>query len=164
MEAIAAKTPMTYSKVGIALTESFEGVRLTAYRDQGGVWTIGYGHTGADVKAGMTCTQGQAEAWLLEDLLWAVDAVNRTVTEPVTQGEFDAMVDLCFNIGCGNFAHSSVVSALAAGNAASAASALLLWDKVHAIVNAGLLRRREAEEVEFNAPSTSDATGHSAQG
>ena len=54
---------MTYSKMGERLTEGFEGCRLTAYQDSGGVWTIGYGHT-AGVYAGKTCTEAQAEAWL----------------------------------------------------------------------------------------------------
>jgi len=46
----------------------FEGLRLTAYQDSGGVWTIGFGHT-KGVTAGMTCTEDQATAWLYLDAL-----------------------------------------------------------------------------------------------
>jgi lysozyme len=63
---------MTYSKNGLALTESFEGLRLTAYQDVRAVWTIGYGHTGTDARPGMTITQVQAEQLLLEDVAHAV--------------------------------------------------------------------------------------------
>ena len=57
---------LTYSGRGLALTEQFEGCRLTAYQDQVGVWTIGYGHTGTDVTPGLTITQQQAEAGLFQ--------------------------------------------------------------------------------------------------
>ena len=48
---------LTYSGNGLALTEQFEACRLTAYQDQVGVWTIGYGHTGPDVTPKLTITQ-----------------------------------------------------------------------------------------------------------
>lgn len=49
-----------YSDAGLKLTKNFEGCRLSAYADQGGVWTVGYGHTGPGVHAGLTITQDQA--------------------------------------------------------------------------------------------------------
>ena len=51
----------------IELLKRFEGCKLTSYRDTGGVWTIGFGHTDG-VKANMTITQEQAEEFLREDL------------------------------------------------------------------------------------------------
>ena len=54
----------SYGDAGLALTKNFEGCVLTAYADQGGVWTIGYGHTGPGVHAGLTITQDQADALL----------------------------------------------------------------------------------------------------
>jgi lysozyme len=62
---------LTYSRNGLALTEQYEGCRLTAYQDQVGVWTIAYGHTGADVTPGLTITQTEAEALLAKDVLAA---------------------------------------------------------------------------------------------
>src|SRR5690348_2304409 len=77
-----------YSQAGLRLTEGEEGLRLAAYRDQGGVWTIGYGHT-YGVRAGDRCTRAQAVCWLLGDLQAAERAVNCFVRVPLTQGEFD---------------------------------------------------------------------------
>ncbi len=51
------------SENGLALIKRFEGLRLTAYQDSVGVWTIGYGHT-SGVSEGQTITQTQADAYL----------------------------------------------------------------------------------------------------
>ena len=83
----------SYSKGGLALTELFEGDVLTAYQDQKGVWTIGYGHT-AGVQPGQTITQAQAEAYLLSDVTAAVKFVNEVVEVALTQAQFDALVDV----------------------------------------------------------------------
>ena len=139
---------MQYSKVGLALTERFEGCRLEAYQDQGGVWTIGYGHT-RGVHAGMTCTLQQAMAWLILDTQEAVDAVNRLVVPQLTQHEFDALVDFVFNLGDGAFAHSTMLRLLNSGDIASAAGQFALWDHIGGREVAGLLRRRLAEKAEF---------------
>ena len=142
-------SPMTYSKAGIQLTERFEGCRLQAYPDTGGVWTIGYGHTHG-VYEGMTCTREQAEDWLNEDIQAATDAVNRLVQISLKQSEFDALVDFVFNLGAGVFARSTMLEDLNAGNLAAAAMQFPLWDHDAGRVLAGLLHRRLAEEVEFN--------------
>ena len=134
---------------GQGLTEQFEGCSLVAYLDSTGVPTIGYGHT-AGVTQGMTCTQAQAEAWLTQDIQWAVAVVNNLVTVQLTQGEFDALVDFVFNVGSGNFASSTMLRMLDAGNFAGAADQFARWDLAGGQVVAGLLRRRIAEEGEFN--------------
>jgi lysozyme len=141
---------MIYSKTGVQLTERFEGVRLEAYQDSVGIWTIGYGHT-FEVTEGMTCTQDQATAWLIEDIQTAANDVNRLVKVPLTQGEFDALTDFCYNAGGGNFATSTMLKLLNAGDFAGAASQFDLWDHAGGAVVAGLLRRREAERLEFEA-------------
>jgi len=86
----------TYSDTGFALTRGFEGLRLTAYQDCAGVWTIGYGHTGPGVLPGQTITAVEAETLLHADLAEAVACVNRAVTATITQPQFDALVDFCF--------------------------------------------------------------------
>lgn len=53
---------MKISSIGLALVKSFEGCKLTAYEDQGGVCTVGYGHTGPDVHAGETITGDEARS------------------------------------------------------------------------------------------------------
>ena len=145
--------PMIYSKSGLELTEQFEGCRLTAYRDQGGVLTIGYGHTHG-VQEGDTCTQEQAEAGLASDIAWASLAVNRLVSVPLNQAEYDALTDFVFNVGSGNFSTSTLLAKLNAGDFIGAAAEFDRWDKAGGQVVAGLLRRRQAETDEFLAKVT----------
>jgi lysozyme len=140
---------MKYGKDGLALTESFEGCRLKAYRDIRGILTIGYGHTGADVHPEMSITLEQAQEFLLADVRTAVDAVNRLVNVQLTQDEFDALVDAVYNIGQGNFEHSTLHKLLNAGNYKAAADEFEKWDKAGGQVVAGLLRRRVAEHELF---------------
>jgi lysozyme len=141
---------MTYSKSGLQLTESFEGVRLTAYQDQVGRWTIAYGHT-AGVQPGDTCTQEQAEAWLQGDIAWAERVVNQYVKIQVLQGIFDALVDFVFNLGAGSFQHSTLLQLVNQGNFEAAAQEFAKWDHAGGQVVAGLLRRRQAEAAEFQS-------------
>lgn len=141
---------LRYSKQGAALTEQFEGCRLTAYQDCRGVWTIGYGHTGTGVYRGLTITQQQAEAFLLQDITWAEAMVNSHVSIPLNQNEFDALVDFVFNCGAGDFESSTLLKMINANDLAAAALQFERWDKAGGKVVAGLLRRRLAEEQEFN--------------
>ena len=98
----------------------------------------------------MVWTQEQADAQLLKDIQNAVDHVNRLVTVPLSQGEYDALVDFIFNVGSGNFDRSALLRLLNAGNYQVAAAQFDLWDHAGGKVVAGLLRRREAEKAEFN--------------
>ena len=89
----------------------WEGCVLKAYKCPAGVLTIGYGHTGSDVKEGMTITAAQAVALFNQD----IDKFSTTVEKQLgsalgklTQNQFDALVSLSYNIGPGNFAKSSV--------------------------------------------------------
>ena len=141
---------MTYSEEGLQLTEKFEGLRLTAYKDSVGVPTIGYGHT-RGVAMGMTCTQEQAEQWLQEDVQIAVDAVNRLVTVELTQNQFDALVDFTFNLGVGSLQRSTLLKLLNAGNYSGAAGEFKKWNKAGGQVLAGLTKRRQAERDLFNS-------------
>jgi lysozyme len=143
---------MEDSPDGLKLTESFEGCRLAAYLDSVGVPTIGYGHTHG-VAMGMTCTQEQAEQWLQQDVQVAVQAVNNLVTVPLTQQQFDALVDFTFNLGTGALQHSTLLRLLNSGNYQGAAGEFEKWDKAGGKVLPGLLRRRQAERDMFNTPA-----------
>ena len=140
---------MQYSKQGLALTEQFEGCRLSAYLDQIGVPTIGYGHT-RGVHLGMTCSPEQAQAWLLQDIALCEQDVNTHVKVPLTQGEFDALVDFAFNLGCQSLNGSTLLHLLNAGDFHGGAAEFEKWDHAGGKIVAGLLRRRQAEEAEFN--------------
>lgn len=142
---------LTYSGNGLLLTEQFEGCRLSAYQDNAGVWTIGYGHTGPDVAPGMTITQAQAQALLSRDLGGASACVNKLVTISLTQAEFDALVDFVFNLGPGAFERSTLLKKLNSGDFSAAAAQFEKWSRAGGVLVAGLLRRRQAEEAMFDS-------------
>ncbi|HEY6375956.1 MAG TPA: lysozyme [Edaphobacter sp.] len=139
-----------YGDAGLALTKKFEGCVLTAYADQGGVWTIGYGHTGPGVHAGLTITQDQADAFLESDVAGSVTCVNRLVLGNINQNQFDAMVDFVFNLGCASLSQSTLLRYVNTGDFADAATQFLRWDHIRGVVIAGLTRRRQAEAALFN--------------
>lgn len=138
-----------YSAAGLALTKQFEGIELKAYQDSVGVWTIGYGHTGIDVKPGMTITEDQASVLLAADVAWAVTCVNKSVTAAINQNQFDAMVDFVFNLGCAAFGQSTLLRMVNAGDFAGAAGQFLRWNKAGGKVLAGLTKRRQGEMALF---------------
>jgi lysozyme len=137
---------------GLALIQEFEGCRLTAYRDQRGVLSIGTGHTGADVTEGLVWSQAQADAALRNDTSFAAAAINRYVDVALNQNEFDALCSLAFNIGVGAFRSSTLLRMLNMGDHPGAAMQFAVWDRVNGEQNAGLARRRSAEQVLFLAP------------
>lgn len=136
---------------GRLLIQSFEKLALTAYKDGGGVWTIGWGHTGPRVVEGLTCTIAQADAWFEEDVAFAVRAVNAGVHAPIDQDQFDALVAFTFNVGVGAEGHSTLLKLVNASRFASAAEEFLKWDHIDGVVSDGLLRRRTAEQALFLA-------------
>ncbi|MDE1178523.1 MAG: lysozyme [Edaphobacter sp.] len=141
-----------YSSNGLDLTKQFEGIRLNAYQDSVGVWTVGYGHTGSDVVRGLTITAQQADILLAADVAWAVTAVNKAVQTVINQNQFDALVDFTFNLGAASFTGSTLLRLLNAGNFAGASAEFIRWNKAKKKVLAGLTRRRQAETDLFNTP------------
>lgn len=139
-----------YSSTGLALTRSFEGLRLTAYEDSAGVWTIGYGHTGPEVQHGQCISEIEAEALLHADLASAVRAVRKAVQVSLAQYHFDALVDFCFNTGRGSFLGSSLLRYVNQGEFDSAAVQFGLWVHAGGKVVPGLVRRRAAEAALFS--------------
>jgi lysozyme len=141
----------SYSDAGFALTKKFEGLRLTAYQDQVGVWTIGYGHTGREVHGGLVISQDQANLLLESDVAGAVACVNRAVTSNIAQCQFDALVDFVFNLGCARLLGSTLLRYVNAGEFDLAAGQFPLWDHAGGVVVAGLLARRNAEVALFQS-------------
>jgi len=143
--------PRTINQAGIDLIKSFENCKLNAYQDVRGIWTIGWGHI-AGVTEGMVFTQAQADAALLADLRAAEAAVEKGVgAAATTDDQFAAMVSLCYNIGAGGFADSTVLRDHRAGAYPEAANAFLMWNKatIDGVLQpvAGLTRRRNAERT-----------------
>ena len=139
---------MQYSGNGYKLTMLAEGVRLNSYKDGGGVWTIGYGHT-LGVTASQSCTQEQAEAWLHQDTQSAVEAVNRLVKVVLNQNQFDALVDFTFNLGSGNLARSSLLIFVNKGQWLNAYHEFIKWNECAGKPEPGLTVRRQAEATLF---------------
>lgn len=140
---------MKMSPKGLAMLQASEGCRLAAYRDGGGVWTIGYGHT-RGVAAGLTCLAVQAEAWLVEDLASAEAAVAQLVRPTLGQDQVDALVSFVFNVGEGAFAASTLLRKLNSGDVAGAAAEFPRWvHDAQGNVEPGLVTRRAAERQMF---------------
>lgn len=139
---------MTHSSKATALVTQFEGCKLEAYRDQAGVWTIGYGHT-CGVFPGMTCEQHEALQWLNADLVACDAAVNRLIDVKLTQNQFDALVDFVYNLGAGALEHSTLRTLVNKGLFLAAAAEFLKWDHIDGKPSDGLLRRRTAERDLF---------------
>lgn len=138
-----------YSVCGLALTEAFEGCRLTAYQDPKGVWTIGYGHTGKEVVPGLVWTQQQANKALALDVEWAATIVNKLVTANINQHQFDALVDFTFNEGATAFAKSTLLECVNSGNMQAAEVEFGKWIYSGKIILPGLVKRRKAEVALF---------------
>lgn len=133
---------------GIEKIKQWEGLKLSAYQDSGGVWTIGYGHTG-NVRPNDQITADRAEALLVDDLAWAEKAVATGVTVDLTDAQFAALVSFTFNVGAEAFRKSTLRKRLNAGEYDAVPSELAKWNKVTVegkkVVVPGLSNRRAAE-------------------
>ncbi len=141
---------MRMSKKGIDFIASFEGFVNHPYRDSGGVWTIGYGHTGPGVQAMGTITRARGLELLAQDVRTAEDAVNALGLR-FNPGQFDAVSSFVFNCGRGTLAPSrSLGRALREPGMAGVPAAMALYVKDAAgRTLAGLVARRRAEGEMF---------------
>ena len=137
--------------------KNFEGLRLNAYLCPARVWTIGYGHTGSEVKKGLVITKEQAEKYFREDVAIHENNVSRLVKVPLTQNRFDALVSFEYNVGYGNFANSTLLRLLNAKKYAQAAEQFTRWvyttvsvnGKPKSVALSGLVNRRKREKEIF---------------
>lgn len=141
---------MQYSQEGLDLTAESEGIRLKAYQDSVGVWTIGVGHTGPDVHPDLEITYERAMELLREDVKEAEAGVKRLVKVKLNQGQYDALVDFCFNLGCGSLARSTLLACLNAGRYEEASKHFDDWVLAGGKRLNGLVIRRDKEEALFN--------------
>ncbi len=149
-----------------------EGCRLRAYRDVGGVWTIGWGET-EGVVPDMAWTQQEADTRLCRRLAEFANGVSAYLRHPTTACQLGAMVSLAYNVGLAAFARSSVLAAHNRGDKLAAARAFGLWNKARIDgrlqVVAGLTARRAREAALYlsappNARPALDAMPDSAAG
>ena len=135
---------MKLSENGIKVLIMREGLRLHAYKDVKGIWTIGVGHTGPDVYEGQEIGELHAYDLFHMDVAWAVDCVNDNVTVPLTQNQFDALVSFIFNIGQGAFKRSTMLKVLNKGDYEQAAKE---FDRWHIPIQ--ITSRRNSEREQF---------------
>jgi lysozyme len=137
---------MNFSTAGMDLLKKSEGFRNRVYLDAAGLPTIGYGHRLLHPESFPNgIDEPQAANLLAADLRDAEQAVQRLVKVPLTQGQFDALVDFTFNLGAGRLANSTLLKSLNAGRYDEAAEQLLLWDHAGGHELAALKLRRQAE-------------------
>jgi lysozyme len=137
---------MKFSAAGMELLKTSEGFRSQVYKDVAGFPTIGYGHRLLHPESFPNgIDEPQAAEILASDVRDAEQAVQRLVKAPLTQGQFDALVDFCFNLGAGRLAASTLLKCLNAGRYDDAVEQLLLWDHADGQEIAALKARREAE-------------------
>jgi lysozyme len=156
---------LTVGPDGQAIGHYYEGLKTEAYPDPatgGDPWTCGIGCTGKDSQ-GNTIAQGTT--WTEEKALHEYGhrmatefgpSVKKAIHVEMNQKEFDAMVDLCYNIGGGNFGSSTLVKKFNAGDKPGAADQFLVWNKGGGKVMKGLERRRWAERHVFLGGEAAD--------
>lgn len=134
---------------GLAKLKQWEGLKTKAYKDAGGVWTIGYGHTATagepKPRAGMVITAAEAERILLKDLTQYEAAIENNVKVELNDNQFAALVSFVYNIPLASFKKSTLLKKLNAGNYDAVPTELMKWVNVNHKKNQGLVNRRQAE-------------------
>ncbi|HBO7470569.1 TPA: lysozyme [Pseudomonas aeruginosa] len=142
---------MRTSQRGIDLIKSFEGLRLSAYQDSVGVWTIGYGTT-RGVTSYMTITVEQAERMLANDIQRFEPELDKLVKVPLNQNQWDALMSFVYNLGSANLASSTLLKLLNKGDYRGAADQFPRWVNAGGKRLEGLVKRRTAERALFLEP------------
>jgi lysozyme len=142
---------MKMSDKGLEFLQDIEGCSYTAYKDTGGVLTIGVGHTGPEVVEGLRIDDLQVLAWLKDDTQEAEDAINEIVKVPLTQNQFDALVSFVFNVGVDAFKKSTMLRLLNGGDYTGAMNQFKRWNMDNGRVIAGLTKRRTLEASLFES-------------
>ena len=140
---------MRASEVLIEKIKEFEGLRLEAYLDEGGVPTIGYGHTGADVIMGDRISAYWANHLLKADL-YDVELAVDLLGVARTQGQFDALVSFAYNLGIGRLQRSTLLKVIREGGSKRAITKeFKRWVYADGKRLPGLVKRREWEAERF---------------
>lgn len=144
-------TLLALSASGLLAIAGYEGYSATAYKDMGGMLTVGFGHTGAEVKPGARVSVVQALQVLGRDVGKTEKALQSCLGDDVllTQNEWDAYVTLAYNVGAGAVCKSSIRPKLRAGKYREACETILGFNKVRVngklVESKGLTNRRKGE-------------------
>lgn len=148
---------MLLSIAGINAIKKHEGLRLKAYRDPVGVWTIGYGNTyyenGQKVKQGDTITQVRADELFINILNQFAGNVRELVKSNINQHQLDALTSFAYNVGIGNLAKSTLLKKVNANpQDPTIRNEFMKWNKAGGSIWAGLTTRRKAEADWYFTP------------
>lgn len=132
------------------LTKESEGLKLQAYQDPGGIWTIGYGQTGKWVVNGLTCTKEQAEEWLDDNYDKIIKQIQQIVKVELNDNQLGALCDFVYNLGIGQLSSSTLLSLLNKGDYTGACEQFSRWVYQNKVKLPGLVTRREREQQLWN--------------
>lgn len=127
----------------------WEGLRLEAYRDLVGIWTVCYGET-KGVKPGDTYTKAECDAMFSLELVDYRNRLHPAFSEETKAKRLHvkrdvAFAGLAYNVGVAGTRKSTAVRRLNEGDVAGACEAITLWNKAGGRVVRGLVRRRSHE-------------------
>jgi len=140
---------MSVAELAASFVRAHEGLRLSAYPDGKGVWTIGFGHTGPEVHEGLIWTQARADAQLAADLARAADAVARLARRRLSDAQMAALISFVFNLGERALAGSTLLARVNDGRFLDATREFLRFDHAAEVESKGLLIRRLDEASLF---------------
>ncbi len=137
---------------GIALASAvsfvgqWEGLRMEAYRDIVGVWTVCYGET-KGVAPGDSHSKAECDAMLAREIIAYEAALDRCLTADVPLGMKVALVSWTYNVGAGAACRSTLVRKANAGDLVGACNELPRWNRAGGRVITGLSNRRMSERA-----------------
>lgn len=146
--------------------KDWEKLKLKAYPDSGGKWTIGWGHTGPDVHQGSEITEERAEQLFKLDIEPAEERVDTLVKVPLGDNQFGALVSLCFNIGACALGGSTLVRLLNEKHYEEVPHQIARWNKSKnratglTETNKGLVNRRAGDIALWNTPDNPKVTSN----
>jgi len=147
---------MKISQAGKELIISFESIRLEAYQDSVGIWTIGIGSTSPPVKEGDRLTRQQVFERFENDLKRFEAGVARLVKVDLEQHQFDALVSFAFNCGLGNLEKSTLLKRVNSRDFDKVPAEFMKWTRANGREMKGLVRRRRAETAMWRNVDESD--------
>lgn len=141
---------MKCNQAGIRIIKKYEALKLMAYYCPAKILTIGWGHTGPDVKSGMQISEHMADLLLEKDLEKFEAGISLLLKRKVTENQFSALVCLVFNIGLEAFQDSTLLLKLNSGAPLDhCGTEFLRWNKSKGKVLNGLTKRRQEERDLF---------------
>ncbi|MEI2684598.1 lysozyme [Erwinia aphidicola] len=131
--------------IAAAVIPSLEGVEHKPYQDVVGVWTVCYGHTGADIIKSKTYTEAECQALLNKDLRAVANQIDPLIKRPIPDTTRAALYSFTYNVGAGAFRQSTLLKKINAGDTVGACNELRRWTYAGGKQWKGLMNRREIE-------------------